>query len=114
ALCPESAPEPGLAVLPGSRRRWLADHPARAALVGEGADTRLPFGRVVKGRVYAAAGIADYWIVNLRDRVVEVYREPIRGTRRAHYAATHVAPPGETLTPLAAPGARIAVDGLLP
>jgi len=43
-----------------------------------------------------------------------VYREPIRGTRRAHYAATHVAPPGETLTPLAAPGARIAVDGLLP
>jgi len=29
--------------------------------------------------------------VNLRDRVVEVYREPIRGTRRARYASTHIA-----------------------
>jgi len=64
--------------------------------------------------VYAAAGVADYWIVNLRDRVIDVYRERIRGTRRARYAATHVVHPGETLTPLAAPGARIAVDELLP
>ena len=78
------------------------------------ADTSLRFDRVVKGRVYAAAGIADYWIVNLRDRVVEVYREPIRGTRRARYAATHVAHAGETLRPLAAPDARLAVEGLLP
>ena len=114
AMDPDSEPEPDLAVLRGSPRDWLADHPSTAALVVEIADTSLRFDRVVKGRVYAAAGIADYWIVNLRDRVVEVYREPIRGTRRAHYAATHVAPPGETLTPLAAPGARIAVDGLLP
>src|SRR2546426_9455401 len=36
-----------------------------------------------------------------------------RGTRHARYAATHMARPGETLTPLAAPDARIAVAGLL-
>ena len=114
AMDPDSEPEPDLAVLRGSPRDWLADHPSTAALVVEIADTSLRFDRVVKGRVYAAAGIADYWIVNPRDRVVEVYREPIRGPRRARYASAHVAHPGETLTPLAAPGARIAVDELLP
>ncbi len=98
----------------GSPRDWLADHPSTAALVVEIADTSLRFDRAVKGRVYAAAGIADYWIVNLRDRVVEVYREPIRGMRRARYAATHVVHPGETLTPLASAEARIAVADLLP
>jgi hypothetical protein len=46
--------------------------------------------------------------------VVEVYREPIRGPRRARYASAHVAHPGETLAPLAAPGARIEVEELLP
>ncbi len=114
AMDPDSEPEPDLAVLRGSPRDWLADHPSTAALVVEIAETSLRFDRVVKGRVYAAAGIADYWIVNLRDRVVEVYREPIRGTRRARYASAHLAHPGETLTPLAAPDARIAVDELLP
>jgi len=114
AMDPDSEPEPDLAVLRGSPRDWLADHPSTAALVVEIADTSLRFDRVVKGRVYAAAGIADYWIVNLRDRVIEVYREPIRGVRRARYASAHVTHPGETLTPLAAPGARITVDELLP
>ena len=114
AMDPDSEPEPDLAVLRGSARDWLADHPSTAALVVEIAETSLRFDRVVKGRVYAAAGIADYWIANLRDRVVEVYRQPIRGTRRARYASAHVAHPGETLTPLAAPDARIAVDELLP
>src|SRR5437867_7142579 len=114
AMDPDSEPEPDVSVLRGSPRDWLADHPSTAALVVEIAETSVRFDRVVKGRVYAAAGIADYWIVNLRDRVVEVYREPIRGTRRARYASAHVAHPREALTPLAAPDARIAVDELLP
>lgn len=111
---PDSEPEPDVVVIRGAARDWLADHPSTAALVVEVADSRLQFDRTVKGRLYARAGIADYWIVNLRERVVEVYREPIRGARRARYAATHVAHPGETLMPLAAPNARIAVDELLP
>jgi len=114
AMDPDSELEPDVAVLRGLPRDSLSDHPATAALVVEIADWSLRLDRVVKARVYAAAGIADYWIVNLRERVVEVYREPIRGARRARYAAKHVARPGETLTPLAAPDARIAVDELLP
>jgi len=111
---PDSEPEPDVAVLRGRPRDWLADHPTTAALVVEVADSSLRLDRAIKARVYAAAGIADYWIVNLRDRVVEVYREPIRGARRARYAASHVARAGDTLTPLAKPDARIAVDDLLP
>ena len=114
AVDPNSEPEPDLVVLRGAPRDSIAAHPSTAALVIEIADSSLRFDRAIKARVYAAAGIADYWIVNLRDRLVEMYREPIRGMRRARYAAGHIARPGDALTPLAAPGARIAVDDLLP
>ncbi|HEV8585012.1 MAG TPA: Uma2 family endonuclease [Methylomirabilota bacterium] len=113
-LDPDSEPEPDVALIRGAPRDSLADHPSTAALVVEVADTRLRFDRAVKGRLYAGAGIADYWIVNLRERVVEVYREPVRGARGARYSARHVTRSGETITPLAAPDARIAVDDLLP
>jgi Uma2 family endonuclease len=59
--------------------------------------------------------IADYWIVNLADRVVEVHREPAPGPgRRGTYKTVRTVRPGESLTPLALPSARIAVDHLLP
>ncbi|HEY7654371.1 MAG TPA: hypothetical protein VIG07_16270 [Methylomirabilota bacterium] len=39
--------------------------------------TRVEYDRLIeKGSPYARAGLADYWIVNLVDRVLEVYREP--------------------------------------
>jgi len=50
-----------------------ASHPA---LVIEVAESSLDFDRGQKGSLYARAGIADYWIVNLVDRVLEVYRDP--------------------------------------
>jgi Uma2 family endonuclease len=114
AMDPDSEPEPDVAVLRGGVRDSLADHPRTAALVVEIADSSLRLDRAIKARIYAAAGIADYWIVNLRDRVVEVYREPIRGARRARYAASHVARPNETIAPLAKPDAPVRVDDLLP
>jgi len=114
AMDPDSEPEPDLVVLRGTPRDSISAHPSTAALVIEIADSSLRFDRIVKARVYATAGIADYWIVNVRDRVVEVYREPIRGTRHARYASSHVVHPGDALTPLAALGTRIAVDDLLP
>jgi Uma2 family endonuclease len=47
----------------------------------------------VKGPLYAQAGIPEYWIVNLRDEVIEVYRNPTAGA----YALTSKARRGETL-----------------
>ena len=74
ALDAESEPEPDVAVVPGSTRDYRDGHPAHAALVVEVAESSLRRDREVKGSLYARAGIADYWIVNLGDRVLEVFR----------------------------------------
>ena len=65
-----------------------------------------------KAAVYAAAGIPEYWIVNLRDDVVEVSRAPEREGRR--YTKTRIARRGERLELVALLGASVAVDDLLP
>jgi len=107
----DSEPEPDLAVVPGSIRDYLAEHPSTAVLVVEVADSTLDFDRRRKGRMYARAGIPEYWLVNLVDRVIEVYREP-----RPEGSYTFVQRLGEndTITALAAPNAKIAVSALLP
>ena len=46
-------------------------------LIVEVADTSLALDRLRKGGLYARAGIADYWVVNLIDEVLEVYRDPV-------------------------------------
>jgi Uma2 family endonuclease len=76
SLDDESAPEPDIAVVRGSLADYRHAHPARPALIIEVAETSLGFDRVEKGSLYARAGIADYWVVNLVDRVLEVYRDP--------------------------------------
>jgi Uma2 family endonuclease len=76
--------------------------------------------RLARGRkavAYARTGIADYWIVNLVDRVLEVHREPARpGPARRHwgYAAVDTLGADATIAPLAAPSASIRIADLLP
>ena len=50
--------------------------PRTAALVVEVADSSLEYDRRDKAQLYARAGFEDYWIVNLRERCVEVHRQP--------------------------------------
>ena len=76
ALDDESEPEPDIAVVSGTFRDYAGGHPSRPALVVEVSESSLAFDRTHKGSLYARAGLADYWIVNLVDRLVEVYREP--------------------------------------
>lgn len=73
-----SEPEPDVCVVRGSPRDDVDSHPRLPALVVEVTHTRLRLARGRKAAVYARGGIADYWIVNLLDRVVEVHREPAR------------------------------------
>jgi Uma2 family endonuclease len=113
ALDPDSEPEPDVSVVRGPPPRDVG-HPSRAALVVEIAKSSLAFDRTLKAEVYARMGVADYWIVNLVDRVVEIYREPVRAGRTRAYRVVSVARPGERIAPLAAPHARIVVDDLLP
>ena len=67
---PTSAPEPDVAVVAGQRTDYDHCHPTTALLLVEIADTSLPQDRLTKSRIYAAAGIPEYWIVNLRDQCV--------------------------------------------
>ncbi|WP_204137550.1 Uma2 family endonuclease [Halomicronema sp. CCY15110] len=71
-----SEPEPDIAVVPGSIRDYADAHPAEAVLIVEVADTSLRYDRKVKGSLYAKAGIAEYWILNLNNRQLEVYLDP--------------------------------------
>lgn len=77
-----SEPEPDLAVVRGDETRYLANHPAPTdiGLVIEVADSTLDGDRTDKGRIYAEAGPACYWIVNLVDRQIEVYTLPSGAT----------------------------------
>ena len=117
ALDEESEPEPDVAVTRGSRRDYSARHPSRAVLVVEVAESSLSVDREHKGSLYARAGLDDYWIVDLVDGVLEVYRQPVPDAAAPfawRYASAERLDPGASVTPLAAPGARIAVSDLLP
>jgi Uma2 family endonuclease len=112
-----SEPEPDVCVVRGSPRDYVDSHPTRPALIVEVAQSGLRRARGRKAAGYARARIADYWIVNLVDRVLEVHREPARpgpALRRWAYAAIQTLGADATITPLAAPSADIRVADLLP
>jgi Uma2 family endonuclease len=110
ALDPRSEPEPDVAVVAGNPRDYRDRHPGGALLAAEISDTTLEYDRQRKGAVYARAGIQDYWIVNLDDRSVEVYRDP----GQAAYRSSHRYGEGDHISPLAALKAKIAVADILP
>ncbi len=117
SLDDESEPEPDLAVVPGHPGDYPDAHPARPALVIEVADSSLGFDRRDKGSLYARARLADYWIVNLVDRVVEVYRNPARAAWAPHgwaYQTVATLTPPAVVVPLGLTGVQIAVADLLP
>ncbi len=117
ALDAESAPEPDLVVVAGTRTDYRESHPAGAALILEVSDSSLDFDRQHKGSLYARAGVADYWIVNLIDRVLEVYRDPGPDPAAPYgcrYRSVQTLTPPASVVPLALPSVSIAVAHLLP
>ena len=77
SLGTNSDPEPDIAIVAGKARDFKDAHPTTAALIIEIADSSLAYDRNTKASLYAKSGIADYWIVNLRKRQVEVHRRPM-------------------------------------
>ena len=117
ALDAESEPEPDVAVVLGHARDYLAEHPARPALLVEVAESSLAFDRDHKGGLYARAGVADYWIVNLADAVLEVYRRPALDRSAQfgrRYLDVQALRRGSAIAPLARPDVTVAVADLLP
>ena len=77
----DSEPEPDLAIVLGPPRRYLSRHPtpAEVAFLIEVSASTLDRDRDVKGPIYARAGVAIYWIINLVDVRIEVYSNPTGG-----------------------------------
>ncbi len=114
----DSEPEPDIVIVRGSTRDYLDRHPppAEVALVIEVADATLRRDKTLKMRVYARAGIVTYWIVNLPERVIEVYTQPISKGVDADYQQREDCREDDSV-PLVIDGAevaRIAVSELLP
>jgi Uma2 family endonuclease len=117
-LSERDEPIPDVAVVPGAIRDYEKHHPSTALLVVEVSETTLRFDRQVKASLYAWAGIPEYWIVNLVDGVVEVYREPAPMRRTQYgfgYLKTEIYRAGDPIVPMSIPEASpIPVASLLP
>jgi Uma2 family endonuclease len=105
-------------VVRGDSNDYLHRHPgpAEIGLVVEVSEATLHLDRTVKKRLYAEAGVAVYWLVNLVEKLVEVYGEPSGPTaepdfrRRESFALTDSVPLLLDSTEVG----RIAVKDLLP
>lgn len=112
---PDSEPEPDLAVVLGSPRDYVNEHPRTALLVVEIADSTLGRDRAYKSPIYARAGIPEYWIVTLAERCVEVYRDRVSSAdQSASYHSSQKLGPSDRIAPLAVPAATVTVTDLLP
>ena len=116
-LSPHGIPDPDLAVTLGSPQGATKTIATSALLVVEVSDSSLSYDRYGKSSLYAAGGIVDYWIVNLVQRQLEVYRDPLAdGTQPFgfRYNSRTILDPTDSVAPLAAPSASITVADLLP
>lgn len=108
-------PMPDLAVMQGAPRDFAQAHPTTAALVVEVSDTTLALDLTEKAELYATAGVADYWVLDLTGRRLLVFRDPTPIPAGGTAYHTHLTlGPSESVTPLAVPNSTIAVADLLP
>ncbi|MBD2037130.1 Uma2 family endonuclease [Leptolyngbya sp. FACHB-321] len=107
-----SEPEPDIAIVRLDSRKYIDHHPAPTEifLLIEVADTTLAFDRGQKANLYAKAGIADYWILDVNDRQVYVLRAP---TPEGYQQET-VFGSDAVLAPLAFPGVDVSLQQLFP
>ena len=107
----QSEPEPDLLLLKPSADDYTGRHPQPedVFLLVEIADASLEYDREEKLPAYGRAGIPEVWIVNLRDRVIEVFREP----HFTGYGSKTILRPGDQAKPLAFPDVAIDVAELL-
>jgi Uma2 family endonuclease len=107
-----SEPEPDLIVTSRDLSHFLVlnPQPADVVLLVEIANTTLGFDLTTKARLYARAGIADYWVVDVPWRRIIVHRDPVDGEYRMVVSYAE----GELVSPLAAAGTELRVREIFP
>jgi Uma2 family endonuclease len=109
---PDSEPEPDISLVRPPKERYLSGHPTPPDifLVIEVSDTSLDDDRNIMRPLYAESGIQEYWIANLRDDCLEVYRDP---QPDGSYREARILQRGQSTDIVALPGVVIAVDEVL-
>ena len=104
-------PEPDIVLLEPRRDFYSSGHPGPADvfLVIEIADSSLRYDRGVKLPIYAATRVPEVWIADLQGAELLVFRDPSRRRYTTHLKFRR----GESVSCLAFPDIRIAVDDLL-
>jgi len=107
-----SVPQPDLAVVPGKAADYFDNAPTKAHLIVEVSQSSLAQDRLTKSAIYARAGVACFWIVNLRNLCVEVYRDPDRF--KSEYRSVTIATGTDILTIDDFPGVTFEAAEFLP
>ena len=108
---PTNEPEPDVIVLRRELSHFQSNpRPQDVVLVVEVADSSLTFDLTVKARLYARAGIAEYWVADVLARQIYVHRGPDSGK----YGSVVIYGSQETVSPLAAPHAEFLVGSAFP
>jgi Uma2 family endonuclease len=112
ALDDNSEPEPDIAVVRIDPFDYATHHPtpSEVYLIIEVADSSLAYDREIKANIYARSGIADYWVLNVNERQLHVFREPADDGYQSEVIL------GETanISPLQFPTFNIAIREMLP
>jgi Uma2 family endonuclease len=108
---PTNEPQPDVIVLTRESSRFRSNpQPEDLRLVVEVADTSLTFDLTTKASLYARAGIAEYWVLDLARRRLLVHRDP----KASRYASVIAYSENESVAPLAAPQAEFRVADAFP
>ncbi len=111
-----SEPEPDFAVVAGDPRDY-PENPSQSLLAIEVSDTTLSYDLGGKAALYALAGVADYWVIDINSRLVYVHRTPITSPvlpGGAGYQTVTRLTETDQISPLAAPGNSFLVAEILP
>lgn len=107
-----SEPEPDLAIVKGDFLDYAAHHPTPndICLIVEVADSTLKQDCDVKDKLYAQAGIIDYWVLDLPHRQLHIFRNPTSTGYTSHLILTQ----DQQISPLAFPDIALSLENLLP
>ena len=112
ALDDNSEPEPDITLVRIDPFDYATHHPtpSEVYLIIEVADSSLAYDREIKAKIYARSGIADYWVLNVNNRQLHVFREPADDRYQSEVIL------GETanISPLQFPDFNIAIQEMLP
>lgn len=104
-------PEPDFALLKPRLDDYTESHPGPAdiLLIIEVSDSSLTYDQNIKAKLYAQAGVPEFWLITLAEDAILAYRQPTA----EGYRSMQKVVPGETISPQAFPDVHIAVDDIL-